>query len=142
MAELWNNFCLFGGADAYMTSRTGSRYHPIEQIWKQHKGMDFSAPSGTPIHALEGGEVVHCGWKNGYGNVVTIYNPQDGSIMNYAHISGFGELKKGDVIPVGFQIGMVGSTGKSTEPHLHVDKFDAHGKVVNLEERLRTTSYE
>jgi murein DD-endopeptidase MepM/ murein hydrolase activator NlpD len=97
------------------------RMHPILGQWKQHKGVDFAAPSGTPIRASGDGTVEFVGTQNGYGNVVVLKHWNNYSTA-YAHMSHFaGGLHKGDKINQGDVIGYVGSTGWATGPHLHYE---------------------
>lgn len=97
-----------------------------------HYGIDLPAPSGTPIKAVNGGEVIYAGWANsalgapwytiGGGNVVLV-KTGNGLIENYAHLSSFA-IKRGDIVAKGQVLGAVGSTGNSTGPHLHFAIFD------------------
>ncbi len=103
------------------TSQFGLRLHPIDQIVKQHNGVDLAAPKGTPVHATRAGRVVSAGKEGGYGNRVVI-DHGNGVLTGYAHLDAFAEgLKPGDTVEAGQNIGAVGSTGKSTGPHLHYD---------------------
>lgn len=102
-----------------MASGFGYRIDPIYKIKKFHSGLDFSAPQGTPIYATGNGQIVESGYSaGGYGNHIWI-NHGYGYRTHYAHMvkikKGSGEVKRGEVI------GYVGSTGKSTGPHLHYE---------------------
>jgi murein DD-endopeptidase MepM/ murein hydrolase activator NlpD len=104
-----------------ISSGFSMRMHPILGQWKQHKGVDFAAPSGTPIRASGDGTVEFVGTQNGYGNVVVLKHWNNYSTA-YAHMSHFaGGLHKGDKINQGDVIGYVGSTGWATGPHLHYE---------------------
>src|SRR5690606_19206536 len=104
-----------------ISSRFGMRMHPIHKHWSGHKGVDYAAPSGTPIHATADGTVQFIGWQNGYGRVIILKNSGKYSTV-YAHQSRFAKgLKKGDRVQQGQLIGYVGSTGWATGPHLHYE---------------------
>lgn len=83
-----------------------------------HHGLDLAAPTGTPVYAAEGGTVVQAAENGGFGNSVTI-KTSDGLRIVYAHLSKI-LAKKGDTVATGARIGLVGSTGHSTGPHLHL----------------------
>src|SRR5690606_26431857 len=106
---------------ARISSRYGMRRHPIHKDWAGRKGVDYAAPSGTPIHATADGTVEFIGRQNGYGNVIILKNFGKYSTL-YAHQSRFAKgLKKGDRVQQGQLIGYVGSTGWATGPHLHYE---------------------
>jgi len=102
-----------------VTSGFAMRMHPILNNWKQHKGVDYGAPSGTPVRAVGDGEIDFAGWQNGYGNVVEIRHA-DGRSTLYAHLSRI-SVRKGEHVEQGDFIGNVGSTGWATGPHLHFE---------------------
>jgi murein DD-endopeptidase MepM/ murein hydrolase activator NlpD len=102
-----------------VTSGFAMRMHPILNTWKQHKGVDYGAPSGTPIRAVGDGMVEFAGWQNGYGNVVEIRHSNQRSTV-YAHMSRI-DVTRGAHIEQGQRIGAVGSTGWATGPHLHFE---------------------
>ncbi|MGE0667024.1 MAG: peptidoglycan DD-metalloendopeptidase family protein [Sphingomonadales bacterium] len=106
---------------ARLTSGFGSRRHPILGYTKMHKGLDFGASKGTPIHAAGDGTVEMAGVNGGYGNYVRIRH--NGTYATaYAHMSAFGKgIRKGARVRQGEVIGYVGSTGRSTGPHLHYE---------------------
>ncbi len=106
---------------ARITSGFGARKHPILGYTKMHKGMDFGAPIGTPIFAAGNGTIVEMGRKGAYGNYVRIKH--NGTYQTaYAHTSRFAKgLKKGDKVKQGQVIAYVGTTGRSTGPHLHFE---------------------
>ncbi|MEO5696897.1 MAG: M23 family metallopeptidase [Burkholderiaceae bacterium] len=102
-----------------VTSGFAMRLHPIQNIWKQHKGVDYGAPSGTPIRAVGDGVVDFAGHQNGYGNVVEIRHSNDRSTL-YAHMSRI-DVRRGQRVEQGQRIGAVGATGWATGPHLHFE---------------------
>ena len=85
------------------------RMHPILNTWKQHKGVDYGAPTGTPIRAVGDGVVEFAGWQNGYGNVVELRHGNQRSTV-YAHMSRI-DVKRGAHVEQGQHIGAVGATG-------------------------------
>ncbi|MBV8665795.1 MAG: peptidoglycan DD-metalloendopeptidase family protein [Burkholderiaceae bacterium] len=104
-----------------ISSGFSMRLHPILGIWKQHKGVDFAAPAGTPIHASGDGVVDFVGQQNGYGNVVVLKHWSNYSTA-YGHMSRFApKLRKGMRVSQGDIIGYVGMTGWATGPHLHYE---------------------
>lgn len=104
-----------------ISSTFGMRMHPIHKTWTGHKGVDYAAPSGTPIHATADGTVEFAGWQNGYGNVVIVKHYGKYSTL-YAHQSRIGEgITKGAKITQGELLGYVGATGWATGPHLHYE---------------------
>lgn len=102
-----------------ITSGFSMRLHPILHSWKQHKGVDYGAPMGTPIRAVGDGTVDFAGWQNGYGNVVEIRHTAQRSTL-YAHMSRI-DVKRGAHVEQGQRIGAVGMTGWATGPHLHFE---------------------
>lgn len=107
---------------------TKRRFHPVLKRWKAHHGTDFGAKRGTPILAAADGTVIFSGWKGGYGKVVKIQH-KDGYVTLYAHQSRI-RVKKNEQVKVGQIIGYVGSTGRSTGPHLHFGLYK-HGRPIN-----------
>jgi murein DD-endopeptidase MepM/ murein hydrolase activator NlpD len=106
---------------ARISSLFGTRRHPISGYTKMHKGVDFAAPTGTPIMASGDGVIEKIGPYGNYGNYVRIRHNQEYSTA-YAHLSRFGKnLKAGTRVRQGQIIGFVGSTGQSTGPHLHYE---------------------
>ncbi|MEY4729110.1 MAG: hypothetical protein RL020_268 [Pseudomonadota bacterium] len=99
---------------------SSSRFHPVLNKWRAHKGVDFAAPSGTGILATADGKVSFVGTKGGYGNVVEIKHHENYSTL-YAHLSRFGKMRVGEKIRQGEVIGYVGRTGLATGPHLHYE---------------------
>lgn len=104
-----------------VSSGFAMRVHPISGRWKQHKGIDFAAPTGTPIRAAGDGVIDFAGTQGGYGNVVVIKHWSKYSTA-YAHMNRIASgIKKGAKVSQGEVIGYVGSTGWSTGPHLHYE---------------------
>ena len=102
-----------------ITSRFGTRVHPIFRFRRFHSGIDFGSPSGTPIIAAADGRVVGAGWSGGYGRQVRVAH--DGDIVTtYSHMSSIAAAP-GTAVRQGQVIGYVGSTGVSTGPHLHFE---------------------
>jgi len=115
---------------ARLSSPFGMRKHPIDGYNKMHRGTDFAAPSGTPIMASGDGVVKKAGWCGGGGNCVKIRHNSTYQTV-YAHMSKFARgIKAGVRVKQGQTIGYVGSTGKSTGPHLHYEVI-VNGKKVN-----------
>ncbi len=106
---------------ARLSSKFGMRKHPIDGYNKMHRGTDFAAPEGTPIMASGDGIVIKASWCGGGGNCVKIRHNSSYSTV-YAHMSKFAKnIRKGKRVKQGQIIGYVGSTGKSTGPHLHYE---------------------
>ncbi|MET0186153.1 MAG: M23 family metallopeptidase [Achromobacter sp.] len=103
----------------YLTSSYGWRQHPLTGRYTVHEGLDFSAPPGTPILAAAGGVVVESSFHPSYGNMVEI-DHGDGLMTRYAHAQAL-LVKRGDLIERGQLVARVGSTGRSTGPHLHFE---------------------
>jgi murein DD-endopeptidase MepM/ murein hydrolase activator NlpD len=115
---------------ARLSSPFGMRKHPIDGFNKMHRGTDFAAPMGTPIMASGSGTIKKAGWCGGGGNCVVIRHNSTYQTI-YAHMSKFAKgIKKGVRVKQGQTIGYVGSTGKSTGPHLHYEVV-VNGKKVN-----------
>ena len=115
---------------ARLSSPFGMRKHPIDGYNKMHRGTDFAAPMGTPIMASGDGIVKKAGWCGGGGNCVKIKHNSTYQTV-YAHMSKFARgIKTGVRVKQGQTIGYVGSTGKSTGPHLHYEVI-VNGKKVN-----------
>jgi len=114
--------------DARRSSNFGNRYDPFTGRRAFHSGMDFPAPQGTPIYASAGGKVVSAGWHREYGNKIEI-DHGNGLVSRYAHTYKM-LVKEGDVVRPGQKIGLVGTTGRSTGPHLHFEILE-NGQFVN-----------
>ncbi len=106
----------------------GWRIDPVYRTRRFHEGMDFTAPTGTEIFATGDGTIAYTGWKQGYGNCVDV-DHGFGYLTRYGHCSKL-IAKRGQKVQRGDVIALVGSTGKSTGPHLH---YEVHfrGKVMN-----------
>jgi murein DD-endopeptidase MepM/ murein hydrolase activator NlpD len=102
-----------------VTSGFSMRMHPILNTWKQHNGVDYGAPAGTPVRTVGDGVVEFAGWQNGYGNVIHIQHSNERSTV-YAHLSRV-DVVKGQRVEQGAIIGAVGQTGWATGPHLHFE---------------------
>jgi len=99
---------------------TANRKHPVLGKIRAHKGVDYAAPSGTPIVAAGDGRISFAGWQNGYGRTVIIDHGRGYSTL-YGHLSSFGKYKTGDRVRQGNVIGAVGMSGLATGPHLHYE---------------------
>jgi murein DD-endopeptidase MepM/ murein hydrolase activator NlpD len=108
-------------ATGVVSSGFGFRADPFTGESKFHKGLDIAAPLGSPIKAAAAGKVVFSGWTDGYGNLVTV-DHGDGITTRYAHTAA-NLVNPGDEVAAGQEIALVGSTGRSTAPHLH---FEVH----------------
>ena len=115
---------------ARLSSSFGMRKHPIDGFNKMHRGTDFAAPMGTPIMASGDGIIKKAGWCGGGGNCVVIKHNSTYQTV-YAHMSKFAKsIRKGVRVKQGQVIGYVGSTGKSTGPHLHYEVI-VNGEKIN-----------
>lgn len=104
-----------------VSSTFGKRRHPIHGTYRNHNGVDYAAPTGTPIHATADGTVSFIGTQRGYGKVIILQHHGKYSTL-YAHQHRFAKgLKKGSKVEQGQLIGYVGSTGWATGPHLHYE---------------------
>jgi murein DD-endopeptidase MepM/ murein hydrolase activator NlpD len=114
---------------------SAARLHPILGLMRAHKGVDYAAPTGTPIHAAGDGVIKFRGWMNGYGNFVIIQHNSTISTA-YGHMSRFATEKVGQHVQQGQVIGFVGMTGLATGPHLHyefrVDGVQRNPQTVTL----------
>jgi len=123
---------------ARLSSAFGMRKHPIDGFNKIHRGTDFAAPMGTPIMASGSGLITRARWCGGGGNCIKIKHNSTYETI-YAHMKNFARgIKEGIRVKQGQIIGYVGSTGKSTGPHLHYEVV-VNGKKVNSQ-RLRLPS--
>ncbi|MEO1259145.1 MAG: M23 family metallopeptidase [Bacteroidota bacterium] len=121
--------------DVKITSGFGMRLHPVHKVKKQHKGIDFKAAMGTPVYATSGGIVKKVGnMPKGYGKHIIIEHDDHFKTL-YAQLSQM-DVKVGDEVKRGDQIGAVGSSGLSTAPHLHYEVIK-DGVRVDPEEYLR-----
>lgn len=115
---------------ARISSPFGARKHPISGYTKMHKGVDFAAPRGTPVYAAGDAIITQIGWNGGYGNYVRLHHNADYDTA-YGHLNRFAKgMKRGRRVKQGQVIAYVGSTGRSTGPHLHFEIL-VHGRQVN-----------
>jgi murein DD-endopeptidase MepM/ murein hydrolase activator NlpD len=115
---------------ANVTSGFGRRFHPISRVYRQHQGVDYGAPTGTPVSAIADGTVAMARRNGGYGNFVQVRH-SGGMVSCYGHLSRYGAgVKAGRSVRQGQTVGYVGSTGFSTGPHLHFEVRQG-GKPVN-----------
>ncbi len=113
-----------------ISSHYGNRQHPTLGYSKMHKGVDFAAPTGTPIYAAGNGVITEIGWKSSYGKFIQIKHSPNLS-TSYAHVANFVRgLKQGSIVKQGQVIAYVGSTGRTTGSHLHYE-VKIGGKNVN-----------
>ncbi len=112
-------------SDGFIGSGFGWRSDPFSGEMSHHSGIDFAAPSGTPIHAAAGGVVVLAEYHHVWGNVVEVEHGNS-MLTRYAHASRL-NVAPGDIVKRGQKLAEVGSTGRSTGPHLH---FEVHHKGV------------
>ena len=122
--ESWGRPCTW----IRLTSPYGYRTHPVTGQWKFHNGVDLANSKGTPIRAARSGKVTVATYGGTYGYYVTI-NHGDGYSSLYAHMTHY-IVSKGDTVSKGQVIGYMGSTGRSTGPHLHFSIF-YNGSTVN-----------
>ena len=108
-----------------VTSGFAMRFHPLLQSSRRHLGVDYGAPSGTPVRSVGEGTVEFAGWQNGYGNVVEVRHGKERSTL-YAHLSRI-DVRKGQGVEQGQRLGAVGATGWATGPHLHFE-FRVNGQ--------------
>jgi murein DD-endopeptidase MepM/ murein hydrolase activator NlpD len=102
-----------------ITSGFAMRMHPTLQRMRAHLGVDYAAPTGTPVRSVGDGVVDFAGWQNGYGNVVQIKHGNERSTL-YAHLSRI-DVRVGQRVEQGARVGEVGATGWATGPHLHFE---------------------
>lgn len=115
---------------ARLSSHYGQRKHPLLGYTRMHKGIDFSAPAGTPIMAAGNATVKRADWYGSYGNAVVLQH-DDGYETLYAHLKGFAsDIKPGVKVKQGQVIGFLGNTGLSQARHLHYEVYK-NGKSVN-----------
>jgi murein DD-endopeptidase MepM/ murein hydrolase activator NlpD len=111
-----------------LTSGFGYRKDPFTGVKQHHNGLDMAAPLGTPVRSTMSGRVVTTAWSNIYGNYIII-NHGNGYQTLYGHLSKI-QVRKDQAVNQGSQIGLVGSTGYSTGPHLHFTVY-RNGKLIN-----------
>jgi murein DD-endopeptidase MepM/ murein hydrolase activator NlpD len=108
-----------------VTSGFKMRFHPILQTWRAHLGVDYAAPTGTPVRSVGQGIVDVAGSQGGFGNVVMVKHA-NGHTTVYAHLSRI-NVKRGQTVMQGQTLGLVGATGWATGPHLHFE-FRVNGQ--------------
>lgn len=123
---------------ARISSGFGMRRHPVLGYSKMHRGTDFAAVTGTPIYAAGDGVIATRGWVGGYGNYIKVKHTSEYSTA-YGHMSRFAKgMGVGSKVKQGQVIGYVGSTGRSTGPHLHYE-VHKHGQQVNpINQKFKT----
>ena len=115
---------------------TQRRYHPILKRYRAHLGIDYAARAGRPIRASAKGRIVYKGWKGGYGRVIQIQHA-NGVKTLYAHMRRFARgMRVGKYVSQGRVIGYVGTSGRSTGPHLHFGLYK-HGRAKNPARYIR-----
>jgi len=122
----------------YITSGFGYRMHPILKKYHLHSGVDFAGKRGTPIFATADGVVIFSGSESGYGRVVKIRH-MNGLVTCYAH-NQKNLVKKGSLVKKGQIIAKLGSSGRSTGPHVHFE-VRRHGKAINPMRYVGANSY-
>ena len=121
---------------ARLSSRYGNRKHPILGYTKMHRGVDFAAPSGTPVFAAGDGVIEKIGWNGSFGKYIRIRHTGTYKTA-YAHLSGFHKnIRIGKRVLQGKTIGYVGSTGRSTGPHLHYEVIKNNVQVNPMKVKL------
>ena len=124
-------------ANERITSSFGYRRDPFTRRAAMHNGIDFRGGRGSPIFAAARGEVVFAGRRGGYGNLVEISHG-NGMMTRYAHLSRI-DVSVGDSVEAGDTLGGLGSTGRSTGPHLHFE-VRINGRAVNPRPFLETAA--
>jgi len=112
---------------SYFTKR---RFHPVLHKWKAHLGVDYAARRGTPVHAAGSGRIIYAARMGSYGNLIKIRHA-DGYETRYAHLKSFRRgIRRGKYVKKGQVIAYVGTTGRSTGPHLHFE-LRKRGRAIN-----------
>ncbi|MBF0325055.1 MAG: peptidoglycan DD-metalloendopeptidase family protein [Alphaproteobacteria bacterium] len=125
---------------AKISSGFGMRNHPILGFTKMHKGVDFAVPVGTPIQAAGDGTIEMAGFNGAYGNYVRIRHGS-GFATAYAHMSRIAQgIHNGRRVSQGQIVGFVGSTGRSTGPHLHYEVLQGHAQINPLSVKMPTNT--
>jgi len=115
-------------AENRISSGLGWRRDPFDGEWRFHRGVDFALEAGAPVRSVNAGKVVFSGEQGGFGNTVVVESA-DGTKIRYAHLKEL-SVRTGEEVEEGASLGAVGSTGRSTGPHLHVE-VENHGRLVN-----------
>lgn len=119
-----------------VSSGYGMRFHPVHGVRRAHLGVDFAAPTGTPVRSIGDGVVSFSGRQSGYGNVVFVQH-RKGHVTVYAHLSRI-DVRRGQRIGQGERVGAVGCTGTCTGPHLHFE-FRDNGRHLDPLVALRNS---
>jgi len=125
------------GGEFRYSSGFGVRNDPFTGQLAMHEGIDFSAESGTPVISSADGVVIRSSWDASYGNVVEVRHGED-YVTRYAHLRKR-LVEEGDHVVRGGQLGELGTTGRSTGPHLHYEMFK-NGKLINPIQIIPITS--
>lgn len=126
--------------NARISSRfTKRRFHPVLKRWKAHLGIDYAARRGTPVIAAGSGKVIYAARMGSYGKLIKIRH-KDGYETRYAHLKSYRRgIKRGKRVKKGQTIGYVGTTGRSTGPHLHFE-LRKRGRAINPAKRVQLTT--
>ena len=117
---------------------TLKRYHPILKRYRAHLGVDFAAPTGRRVNATADGKIIHKGRKGGYGKTIMIRH-KNGLKSLYAHLNSYNsKIRVGSYVKQGQFIGRVGTTGRSTGPHLHFGLYK-NGRAINPQRIISVT---
>ena len=115
------------------------RWHPVLHKWKAHLGVDYAARRGTPVHAAGSGTIIYCARAGTYGNLIKIRH-SDGYETRYAHLKSFRRgMHRGKHVKKGQVIAYVGTTGRSTGPHLHFE-LRKRGRAINPLQVVQVTT--
>ena len=115
------------------------RFHPVLKKWKAHLGMDYAARSGTPVVAAGNGTIIFASRLGSYGNLIKLRH-KDGFETRYAHLKGFRKgIRSGKSVKKNQIIGYVGTTGRSTGPHLHFE-LRKNGVAINPAKQVQLTT--
>jgi murein DD-endopeptidase MepM/ murein hydrolase activator NlpD len=112
----------------HVTSRFGSRVHPVLGYRRNHNGVDYGVPTGTPVWSVGDGRVIKAGWHGGFGRLVEVSHT-NGWVSQYAHLSRI-HVRVGQHVSQKETLGLVGSTGLASGPHLHYGLLK-HGRYLN-----------
>ncbi len=123
---------------ARISSKFGRRFHPILKQYRMHSGVDYAAPMNTKVYASADGTVTAAKWVNGYGNYITIRHNSEYS-TGYGHLKSYAKgIRPGVRVKQGQVIAYVGSTGRSTGPHLHFEIIKNGKKIDPLKVKAAT----
>lgn len=126
--------------NARISSRFSKRrFHPVLKKWKAHLGMDYAARTGTPVVSAGNGTVIYAATMGSYGKLIKIRH-KDGYETRYAHLNAYRNgIRNGKPVKKGQTIGYVGTTGRSTGPHLHFE-LRKDGRAINPAQRVQLTT--